>query len=381
MTRALSRAIRLATFAWVVLSACDPDDPGYGPSPDGPGWQPPGSDDETTTGGATSTPGGNASGGSSSASPPIVPGMMPPPPDDAMPTSPGAGAPVPPPTGDPDLSRCAPPPAAASETAIEAWTLVNELRLAAGAGCMNMVPELNLSAQLHCDYRALNRGNDACGVSAHTEVDGCPGFTAESVEAREIKAGYPVELAYTEVALSYGDNPERAIPGWLVTPYHRIPILDPWTTDMGWGGGPGCDLINFGRGRAFVPDDTIVVYPYDGQTDVPLTFNGREAPAPPEPPGGWPSSYPVSIYAKDLNVTEHVLTKDGGDTPLEHRWLDSRSREVGFLRAYFNTTAILYGAPFEPNTTYRVRMAGTHAGGELNVEWTFTTGASRPFWF
>ena len=150
---------------------------------------------------------------------------------------------------------------------------------------------------------------------------------------------------------------------------------------MGWGGGPGCDIIDVGRGTVRPPDSTIVVYPYDGQTDVPTSFNGLEAPAPPQPAGGWPSSYPVSIYAQRLSVTEHVLTKDGDSTPLEHVWLDSRSPEVGALRAYFSTTALLYGAAFEPNTTYRVKMAGTYAGGALSVEWTFTTGAMRPSWF
>ena len=40
---------------------------------------------------------------------------------------------------------------------------------------------------------------------------------------------------------------------------------------------------------------------------------------------------------------------------------------------------MLYGAPFELSTRYRVRIVGTYTGGALNVEWTFTTGATRPF--
>ena len=81
-----------------------------------------------------------------------------------------------------------------------------------------------------------------------------------------------------------------------------------------------------------------------------------------------------------MMITEHVLTKDGDPAPITHLWLDARSPEVNAgLRSYFVTTAMLYGAPFEPNTKYRVKLVGTYAGGALNVEWTFTTGARARF--
>jgi hypothetical protein len=277
-----------------------------------------------------------------------------------------------------DISMCTPPPAGSNATAVKAWTLLNQIRLAGGAGCMNMVAQLNQSAQSHCDYKQTNKSNASCTGDAHTEISGCPGFTGADVQSREIAAGYPRALAYTEVALTYGNMPEVAIPGWLVTPFHRIPMLDPWTTDMGWGGGPGCDVIDFGRGMVRPADSAFSVYPYDGQTDVPTSFNGLEAPQPPPPAGGWPSSYPISVYAQKLVVTEHVLTKDGDPTPLDHLWLDTQNPGVAGLRPYFTNTALMYGAAFAANTKYRVKVVGSYAGGTLNTEWTFTTGASRP---
>src|SRR4029453_3176572 len=105
-------------------------------------------------------------------------------------------------------------------------------------------------------------------------------------------------------------------------------------------------------------------------------FNGLEGPAPPMPAGGWPSSYPVSIYAQGISVTEHVLTKEGVGTPIDHVWLDAQASIVqSGLKPYFRTTAILYGAPFEANATYRVKITGTHTGGALNKERTFTVGS------
>jgi hypothetical protein len=211
-------------------------------------------------------------------------------------------------------------------------------------------------------------------------VTGCTGFTGATAQAREIAAGYPNTLAYTEVANTYGNNPTLAVPSWIDTPFHRIPLLDPWTVDMGYGGAVGCDVIDIGRGKSTVPTNAIVVYPYDGQINVPPAWNGLEAPAPPAPASGWPSSYPISVYSQGISVTEHVMTKDGDSTPLAHVWLDYQSSLVSSgLKGYFMNTALLYGAPFELSTKYRVKIAGTHTGGAFNMEWTFTTGAKRPF--
>lgn len=381
--------LRSVALAGVLVTACGEQEDGDSTLADGSVVQP-------ATGvpvGGPTAPGGPAVGAPSGTTP-IFPGTMPPPPDAgmiapgdaaipsardaALPGARDAGSAATPPRGPVDISQCAPPPMGSSPQAIEAWTIINEMRLAGGAGCMNMVPELNRSAQSHCDYRQMNRGNASCTADAHSQIMGCPGFTGANVQAREIAAGYPRALAYTEVALTYGNNPKLAIPGWMVTPYHRIPLVDPWTTDMGWGGGPGCDVIDIGRGMVKPPDSTISVYPYDGQTEVPTSFNGLESPQPPPPPSGWPSSFPVSIYAQRLNITEHVMTKDGDSTPLEHIFLDTKNPGVAGLRAYFGNTAMLYGAAFEPNTKYRMKMMGTYAGGALNMEWTFTTSARRP---
>ena len=222
-------------------------------------------------------------------------------------------------------------------------------------------------------------GNASCTADAHTEISGCPGFTGMDVQSREIAAGYPRMLAYTEVATTFGSNPVAALPNWIDTVYHRIPLLDPWTTDMGYGGADNCDVIDIGRGMSTAQQDLVVTYPYDGQTNVPPAWNGLEGPAPPAPAGGWPSSYVINIYAQGIKVTEHVLTKDGDTTPLDHVFLDINSPEISGLQPYFRNTVFIYGAAFELNTKYHVKITGTRTGGDLNKEWSFTAGAMRPF--
>lgn len=283
--------------------------------------------------------------------------------------------------GSGDTSGCPPPPAGASPESITALNTVNALRVKAGAGCMNLIPALNQSAQAHCNYNAMNTGNASCQAGGHSEVASCAGFTGADVAAREKAAGYSA-VGATEVLTQYGNMPAPATQSWVDTVWHRIPVLDPWTTDMGYGGAKGCDIIDFGRGTTGAPTTTVVVYPYDGQTDVPVLFSGRESPVPPLPATGvWPSSYPVNVYAKNLTVTEHVLMKDGDPTPLPHTWMDSKSPTVdpGY-KYYLASTAFMYGdAAFAPNTKYRVKIVGMGGGMPLNLEWTFTTGAARRF--
>jgi hypothetical protein len=274
-------------------------------------------------------------------------------------------------------TTCPAPPSGSPANAVTAWQVLNKTRVAAGAGCMNVVAALVTSAQAYCSYEANNSANASCIAQAHTEVMSCAGYTGADVQTREVAAGYPQALAYTEVATTFGNNPTAAVPNWIDTVFHRIPLLDPWTVDMGYGGATGCDAIDIGRGMSTAATKTIVTYPYDGQTNVPPSWSGLEGPTPPAPTGGFPSSYPINIYAQSLSVTQHLLTKDGDSTPIDHLWLDKNSSQLASgLQGYFYDTAFLYGAPFATNTKYHVKIVGTYSGGTLDEEWSFTTGST-----
>jgi hypothetical protein len=281
----------------------------------------------------------------------------------AMPMAGSGGAPG---------GMCPPAPAGVSPAAAEALEIVNAARVPAGSPCATMIPEINESAQNHCDYYAANAGDDACTADPHGEVMTCMGFTGASPGARMQAAGY-TGRGSSEV-MAFANDPAQAIGMWINSVWHRLPILDPWTTHLGYGGAENCDTIDFGRGMP-APEDTVVLWPYPGQTGLPTRFDGsREGPEPPEPPTGWPSATPITVYAQEMTVTEHVLTVDGDTAPIDHVWLTEA--ESNFLR----TSIMMYAnAPFQPNTTYRVKIVGTYIGGPLEREWTFTTGMGNRF--
>lgn len=276
-------------------------------------------------------------------------------------------------------AMCPPAPADAPEQAVAALAVVNNYRVPAGAGCATMVPEINKAATAHCAYYAMFAMGDMCVANPHLEVTGCAGFTGATPGDRMKAAGYS-SFGGGEV-MAFVNSAQGSVDTWVNSVWHRVPILDPWTTHLGYGSSAtkACDTIDFGRGTTPAPNNTVVVYPYDGQTNIPLAFNGQyEGPMPPMPGTGWPSSAPISVYAQKIMVTEHVLTKDGDPTPIEHVWLDSQAEIVAqdMRRQLTNVVFMYANKPFEANTKYRVKVSGTYGGGALMKEWTFTSGAA-----
>jgi hypothetical protein len=271
-------------------------------------------------------------------------------------------------------SACPAPPLGASTEEIDALNLVNTVRLAAGSSCVTLDLTVSRAASAHCAYYALNKDADPlCVDSPHYEIEGCAGFTGTTPSDRMRAAGF-MSNAGGEV-MAFLDDPFHAIQMWVDSVWHRIPILDPSTTVIGYGSAEGCDTIDFSPGKRDM--NNVVLYPYDGQIDVTPTFDGsNEGPMPPAPSTGWPSSNPISLYAWQLNVTEHQLFVDGDPTPIEHTWLDTTAPALAVdqQRLLRNMVFMYANQPFVPNTRYRVKIAGTYAGGMLQREWTFTTG-------
>ena len=291
----------------------------------------------------------------------------------------GSLAPAPAPVMATNPSECPAAPTDATPESAAALAAVNTVRIAAGAGCVNLVNTLSLGAQNHCHYYVMYPNGDPCIADPHGEVMTCAGFTGASPGARSKAAGYT--LGGGGEVMAFFNNPQSAVDIWVNSVWHRTPILDPSTGDLGYGAAAGCDVIDFGRGVMADPS-TLVVYPFDGQTDVRTNFDGsHEGPMPPAPTTGWPSASPISIHAKAVMVTEHTLTLDGDATPIEHVWLDATATIVAdnMRRQLSNVNFMYANKPFTANTKYRVKLVGTYAGGMFTKEWTFTTGAARRF--
>ncbi len=264
-----------------------------------------------------------------------------------------------------------PTPSGLTANQTEALTIVNQTRAAIGSPCATMVATLNTSATDHCNYYAANLSSSTCIADAHVEVSGCTDYVAAQFYTRETDAGYTGSPSAEDMA--FDDDGTAALGQWINSVWHRTPILSPWTRDYGYGSATMCDTMDFGVG-ATAPSDLIVTYPYDGQTGVPTSFAGNEeGPAPPMPPNGWPSGYPVHVFIQGMNlgttITTHEFSVVGG-AQLAHQWVTPETPN-----AVLEDAVVLYGnEPLTANTTYLVHVAGTGAGGAaVDVNITFTT--------
>lgn len=344
----------LGVLAWIAaglaLVACGSGSNNVSPS---------GSGGAPTTGGAMSTGGAQGSGGTLKGTGGVLgtggaSGVR-----DADAVSSEVGAPA----------ECPAPPVGAPTDAVAALNAENAARVAMGIPCASLVLTLCTSALNHCNYYTANQGSATCKASsAHSEISGCPQFTGADPGTRIKAAGY-TGGGWSE-CMAFSGNPAGAVKMFIDSVYHRTPVLSPWYRDMGYGSGTGCDTIDFGQGTSTAKTVT-AVYPYDGQSGVPVSFNGaQEGPTPPVPPSGWPSGYPITLYGQGITVISHQIVVDGTSTPLAHQWLDGDST-LG------STVKVLYtDAPLTANTTYRVTIVGTTSSGSVSFDWTFTTGAA-----
>ncbi len=259
-------------------------------------------------------------------------------------------------------SSCAVLPAGTDEQSVGAYDRINMYRRAIGLPCIDFVPTIATAAAAHCAYYTGNHGS--CIASPHREVATCDRFHGERFSDRLKAAGYNGSPAYEVMA--YVGNGSVAVDQWVDSIWHRIPILSPYVSDTGYGMDGTCDTMDFGWAPA--PSTTTpVVFPYDTQSGVPTSFNGdMESPPPPRPPTGWPSGYPILVYAADLHVRSHTLLDDKG-VALAHTFIEPGDAASNGLLLH---ELVMYAdQPLKRNTTYRVVIDAT----TVHLEWTFTT--------
>lgn len=263
-------------------------------------------------------------------------------------------------------------------TAIE---LVNTVREDLGLEPVLRDPKIDSAAAAHAEYFTLHCPQYmSTGLSPHREnPDWTEGFTGVYFWDRMEHFGYTGEPASEIIA--FEGKPTWAIDGWLWSLYHRLPMIQPATTAAGYGrteeccmeNARGVDVMDFGKsvGVTLIP----VQFPKDGQTDVPVAWNGLESPQPPLPTGYNYPSGPIATLTLPFNkftVDLHELLDPEGN-PIEHQFVSPADDPAELLE---NVCAVYALEPLEYSTEYTVRIQVTEEGGAPELfEWSFTTEA------
>ena len=262
------------------------------------------------------------------------------------------------------------------EERVSAIAQLNAIRSEAGLAPVRVDRAIQSAAQRHAEYLLDNDSAD--GAAAHTESPDLDGFSGEHYWERMAASG--VDLTETpalgEVVATH-PRAASAVVHWMETAYHRLPLLSPNASSVGYGqaldGDRSVNVMNLG---AYTRDDggwpTLVPYPAPNAIDVPLSWDGLEYPAPPAPPGGFPSGPVISLSSSlgvEVRIAEHLVFGAGGAS--EPHVLLSSENDPNLERS---SAVVLYPTdPLQPEMDYTVHLTGTLDGVPFERRWTFRT--------
>jgi uncharacterized protein YkwD len=244
---------------------------------------------------------------------------------------------------------------------------LNLQRVKAGLGVTRPLPGLSKACDLHALYLTKNESR---GLSGHEEDPRGVGYTEEGARAGKRSVISP---------FAPQESPVEAVDSLMATLYHRVALLNPGVGEIGVGwasrrDGLGFLVVDVG-GNDGRPDPKVfpIVYPVNGQEEVPLEFGlgGREAPNPiPEDASG--GGYPVTIQiperrGKACDAEVQLLE---GTTPVPC-WLSTPDAPARKDWPQAGVICLIPREKLKPATLYRARFQDRLSG--LEKEWSFTT--------
>jgi uncharacterized protein YkwD len=284
--------------------------------------------------------------------------------------TPPTSSPAPtPPVADPGA------PVMTNNIALDGRNWINYRRAQAGVPVVTENLLINNAALGHSEYLRTNN------VMSHDQKAGSPGFTGVTLMDRLNAAGYTIPAngyAYGEVISGTTNGSGFFMAEELITAiYHRFVIFEPKFREIGTGaatsaGGYNYFTADFATRGGFGPGiaaNTVVTWPYSGQTGVtPNFFSNSEDPDP--VPNLNEVGYPVSVHANiDAPVTMQTFTvRPRGGSNLQVQLVNSSADP-----AKRTAIAIVPLAPLKAATTYDVSFVGTVNGNAVTRDWSFTT--------
>jgi uncharacterized protein YkwD len=252
---------------------------------------------------------------------------------------------------------------------------INDYRLIYGLPPLTMNAQLALAAQKHADYLDTNSVNGTT-ESLHEEKASLPGYIGATLMDRARFVGYTESGVAEDVSLTYGTVVE-AIDKLFDAPYHRIPFLDPDTTELGIARTGHYTVLEFGKNLAQEPQ--LVVSPAANDAYVPTQFDGHETPDPLRihSSASYPVGYPIVAAVTGANVQRVTLQSA--------KLTDANGRDVKLLANapetddHLDAEVILTPEKplsYDASYTAEVKLSAVLKGGGTKTferQWTFHT--------
>lgn len=271
-------------------------------------------------------------------------------------------------------------PSATGNAAADGLSFLNTIRSNVGLAQFTTNAGLVTAATDHATYLVANT------ASGHYETQGLTGFTGYDPMTRIEAEGSYTAIGETVVAgsnLAFTDS-LTGVSLLFDAPYHRLVMLgDFQSIGIGAVASATWEAVNldYGNTAGQISDTQLVVYPYPGQTNVPVSWLANESPNPfASQPSyelqtvGYPSVALGNLGAKLSSIVFTLTDASGNNVPCLAQTPDNDSADLS------NGAMCVPYAPLTPNTKYTEHIAGVStAGGQLhpiNLTWSWTTGAA-----
>jgi uncharacterized protein YkwD len=271
-------------------------------------------------------------------------------------------------------------PSATGNAAGDGLSFLNTIRSNAGLAQFTTNAGLVTAATDHATYLVANT------ASGHYETQGLTGFTGYDPLTRIEAEGSYTAIGETVVAgsnLAFTDS-LTGVSLLFDAPYHRLVMLGDFkSVGIGAVANASWEAVNldYGNVAGQISDTQLVVYPYPGQTNVPVSWLANESPNPfASQPSyelqtvGYPSVALGNLGAKLSSIVFTLTDASGNNVPCLAQTPDNDSTDLS------NGAMCVPYAPLTPNTRYTEHIAGVStAGGQLhpiNLTWSWTTGAA-----
>ncbi|WP_028987434.1 CAP domain-containing protein [Thermicanus aegyptius] len=247
------------------------------------------------------------------------------------------------------------------KTHLEALEYYNEIRRNVGVQEVKLDPYLTKAAENHANYLYKNKGKYKL-IDGHFEDSKRDGFTGERSWDRAYSAGLDKKHSIMEAIHFGASSIKNGIDYLINAPGHRNLLLNYSLEKIGFA--IVGDIVVIDVAYIFKPTDPpAYTYPYDGQTDVDISYWGREIPNPVEEFGLKTSGF-IITFNPDQELGEPYIDSED----MEPSLVDSKGNAVPF---YFNKYAyIIPKEPLKYGETYTVNVKYTKG---RSLTWSFTT--------
>lgn len=271
--------------------------------------------------------------------------------------------------------------------AIRVLDYMNDIRENAFKGRIKGVWKLKFDADLSgpCDMHAnylLIHPEQRKWPDAHEEYADKEGYSVEGVWA-----GTHSVIAWGGIA-----DYKEAIDGWMGTFYHRLPLIDPGVLRLGWGQAGEYWVMDMSSLAAPYDEPFVVIWPYDGQKDVPCAFSGNELPDPvPEKgeDGKFVEVIEEDIFGYPITIQTKTIDEKGETVKLSMKLFEEKSEKE--VECHFHSPekpsnpespsdswCLIPKKYLKPNTSYKVVAEYHNAASKTtavarSIEWTFKT--------